>query len=102
MRSAWILSTPFFLAGKQVLDEKVGTNSDTGFGTWPGRGPSPLECIFSMGDLELPEGPEPPHKSYMPRDCDWMLDGFLMRGIVDESSEAWWRKCILKQAHLDW
>lgn len=75
------------------------TNSDAGFGAWPRQG---LECIFSMGVPELPEGPEPPDESYMPRDWDWMLDEAWMRGILDESSEAWWRKCILKQAYLDW
>lgn len=77
-------------------------NSDTGFGTWPRQGPSPLECILSMGVPELPEGPEPPDESYMPRDWDWMLDEAWKRGILDESSEAWWRKCTLKQAYLDW
>lgn len=78
------------------------SDSDAGFGAWPRQGPSPLECIFSMGVPELPEGPEPPDESYMPRDWDWKLDEAWMRGIVDESSEAWWRKCILKQAYLDW
>lgn len=77
-------------------------NSDTDFGTWPRQGPSPLECIFSMGVPELPEGPEPPDESYMPRDWDWMLDEAWKREVLDESSEAWWRKCTLKQAYLDW
>lgn len=41
-------------SGKEEEPPNV-TNSDAGFGAWPRQG---LECIFSMGVPELPEGPK--------------------------------------------